>query len=240
MNNTSFNLKEFLTPYKGLLEKSGLPRLKYYEYVIEKLVNLNRPINIVETGTMWENLEQNMGAFTYIFGDLIKNYTGGKLITIDISEKNINSCKEYTKEFSDIIEYINSDSVTYLESLSDEDVQNIDLFYFDSYDLAIPDPVPSQLHHYRELAAVYKRLRHDVYLAVNDNFLPGSWIEWWGFADGGSENVVSKTRYDVGPFRVLGKGTLIDCFLLSNGWRRNDELLNLGHHYSYILGYERI
>ena len=41
MNNTSFNLKEFLTPYKGLLEKSGLPRLKYYEYVIEKLVNLN-------------------------------------------------------------------------------------------------------------------------------------------------------------------------------------------------------
>jgi len=240
MNNTSFNLKEFLTPYKGLLEKSGLPRLKYYEYVIEKLVNLNRPINIVETGTMWENLEQNMGAFTYIFGDLIKNYTGGKLITIDISEKNINSCKEYTKEFSDIIEYINSDSVTYLESLSDEDVQNIDLFYFDSYDLAIPDPVPSQLHHYRELAAVYKRLRHDVYLAVDDNFLPGSWIEWWGFADGGSENVVSKTRYDVGPFRVLGKGTLIDCFLLSNGWRRNDELLNLGHHYSYILGYERI
>jgi hypothetical protein len=236
MNNTSFNLKEFLTPYKGLLEKSGLPRLKYYEYVIEKLVNLNRPINIIETGTMWENLEQNMGAFTYIFGDLIKNYTGGKLITIDISEKNINSCKEYTKEFADIIEYVTSDSVTYLESLSDEDVQNIDLFYFDSHDLAIPDPVPSQLHHYRELAAVYKRLKPDVYLAVDDNFLPGNWIEWWTMDTEG--NITNKSIFEVGIYRILGKGTLIDHFLLTNGWQRKDDWLYLGG--SQLLSYERI
>ena len=236
MNNTSFNLKEFLTPYKGLLEKSGLPRLKYYEYVIEKLVNLNRPINIVETGTMWEDLEQNMGAFTYIFGDLIKNYTGGKLITIDISEKNINSCKKYTKEFADIIEYVTSDSVTYLESLSDEDVQNIDLFYFDSHDLAIPDPVPSQLHHYRELAAVYKRLKPDVYLAVDDNFLPGNWIEWWTMDTEG--NITNKSIFEVGIYRILGKGTLIDHFLLTNGWQRKDDWLYLGG--SQLLSYERI
>jgi hypothetical protein len=236
MNNTSFNLKEFLTPYKGLLEKSGLPRLKYYEYVIEKLVNLNRPINIVETGTMWEDLEQNMGAFTYIFGDLIKNYTGGKLITIDISEKNINSCKEYTKEFADIIEYVTSDSVTYLESLSDEDVQNIDLFYFDSHDLAIPDPVPSQLHHFRELAAVYKRLKPDVYLAVDDNFLPGNWIEWWTMDTEG--NITNKSIFEVGIYRILGKGTLIDHFLLTNGWQRKDDWLYLGG--SQLLSYERI
>lgn len=240
MENKQFNLQEFLAPYVQPLENSGLPRLKYYEYIIEKLVALNRPITIVETGTMWSSVEGNMGAFTYIFGDLIKNHTGGKLITVDISEESINNCKETTKEFSDVIEYITSDSVTYLESLSDEEVQQIDFIYFDSFDLSVPDPIPSQLHHYRELAAVYKRLRHDVYLAVDDNFLPGGWIEWWIFADDGSRNVVGKTRYDVGNYRVLGKGTLIDCFLLSSGWRRNDELLNLGHHHSYILGYERI
>ena len=240
MNNKPFNLEEFFAPYKQLLEDTGVARLKYYEYVIEKLVNLNRPITIVETGTMWSSIEGNMGAFTYVFGDLIKNHTGGKLITIDISEEAINNCKETTKELAEVIEYVTSDSITYFESLSDEEVQQIDFLYFDSFDLSVPDPIPSQLHHYRELAAVYKRLRHDVYLAVDDNFLPGGWIEWWGFADDGSKNVVSKTRYDVGPFRVLGKGTLIDCFLLSNGWRRNDELLNLGHHHSYILGYERI
>ena len=181
---------------------------------------------------MWINLEQNMGAFTYIFGDLIKNHTGGKLITIDISEKNINSCKEYTKEFLDVIEYVTSDSVTYLESLSDKNVQNIDFFYFDSYDLAIPDPIPSQLHHYRELAAVYKRLKPDVYLAVDDNFLPGNWVEWWTKDNEG--NIVNKTKYDVGIYRILGKGTLIDHFLLTNGWKRiNDNLP------SCLLGYER-
>ena len=227
-----FNLEEFFIPYREMLETSGVSRLKYYEYIIEKLVSLNRPINIVETGTMWSSLKENMGAFTYVFGDLIKNHTGGKLITIDISEKNINSCKEYTKEFSDVIEYVTSDSITYLESLSDKDVQNIDFFYFDSYDLAIPDPIPSQLHHYRELAAVYKRLKPDVYLAVDDNFLPGNWVEWWTKDNEG--NIVNKTKYDVGIYRILGKGTLIDHFLLTNGWKRiNDNLP------SCLLGYER-
>jgi hypothetical protein len=238
MNNKPFNLEEFFAPYKEFLEKSGPARLNYYKYVIEKLVNLNRPITVVETGTMWSSLEGNMGAFTYVFGDLIKNHTGGKLITIDISEKNINSCKESTKEFSDAIEYVISDSVTYLKSLSDEEVQKIDFIYFDSYDLSVPDPIPSQLHHYRELDAVYNRLSQNVYLAVDDNFLPGGWIEWWTIDNNG--DVIDKTRYDVGPHRVLGKGTLIDCFLLCSGWKRNDELLNLGHHHSYILGYERI
>ena len=71
---------------------------------------------------------------TALFDWAFARHTGGKLITIDISEKNINSCKEYTKEFADVIEYVTSDSVTYLESLSDEGVQNIDLFYFASFD----------------------------------------------------------------------------------------------------------
>ena len=232
MNNKEFNLEEFFIPYREMLETSGVSRLKYYEYIIEKLVSLNRPINIVETGTMWSSLKENMGAFTYVFGDLIKNHTGGKLITIDISEKNINSCKEYTKEFSDVIEYVTSDSVTYLESLSDKNVQNIDFFYFDSYDLAIPDPIPSQLHHYRELAAVYKRLKPDVYLAVDDNFLPRNWVEWWTKDNEG--NIVNKTKYDVGIYRILGKGTLIDHFLLTNGWKRTNDNLPL-----CLLGYER-
>jgi len=236
METKQFNLQEFLAPYTQLLKNSGITRLKYYEYIIEKLVNLNRPITVVETGTMWESLDNNMGAFTYIFGDLIKNHTGGKLITIDISEQNINNCKEFTKEFSKVIEYVVSDSVTYLEGLNDEEVQQVDFFYFDSYDLHVPDPIPSQLHHYRELNAVYKRLRDDVYLAVDDNYLPNSWIRWDTYIDG---VCVDQTKYDVSPFRFLGKGTLIDCFLMDNNWKRNDEMLNLGHDHCYILAYER-
>jgi|688.fasta_scaffold32626_2 hypothetical protein len=229
-----FNFETFITPYKERLEWSGKSRLLYYEYVINKLVDLNRPIFLVETGTMWSKLEDNMGAFTLVFGDLIKNWTGGKLITIDISEENINKCKEVTKNYSDVIEYVISDSVSYLESMTDDDVNKIDFIYFDSYDFYVPDPVPSQLHHFRELMAVYKRLRNDVFIAVDDNFLPNCWVEWHTYHEDGS--VHTRTRYETGP-RMFGKGTLIDCFLIEQGWNRKDDWLHIDTY--HLLGYER-
>lgn len=229
-----FNFDEFIAPYKESLLSSGKSRYHNYEYVIKKLVAKNRPLLIVETGTMWSGLEDNMGAFTLVFADLIKNWTGGRLITIDISERSINNCKETTKRFSEVIEYVTSDSVSYLESMSDEEVAKIDYIYFDSYDLFVPDPVPSQLHHYRELAAVYKRLAKDVIVSVDDNFLPWTWVEWNTYNAAGE--IIDRTRYDVGN-RMLGKGTLIDCFLLNEGWTRLDEFLPLDT--VHLLTYER-
>lgn len=234
MNN--FNFDDFISPYKKSLESSGKSRLFYYEYIINKLVKLNRPILVVETGTMWSSLESNMGAFTLVFSDLIKNWTGGKLITIDISEENISKCKEVTKDYSESIEYVISDSVTYLESLDDETVKKIDLIYLDSYDFYVPDPIPSQLHHFRELNAVYNRLSDDVNIAVDDNFLPNCWVEWHTYNPDGS--VATRTRYGTGP-RMFGKGTLVDCFLLERGWKRKDDWVHIGIDTYHLLGYEK-
>ena len=229
-----FNFDEFIQPYKEKLEWSGKSRLFYYEYVIKKLVDLNRPILIVETGTMWSKLEDNMGAFTLVFGDLIKNWTGGKLITIDISEDNINKCKETTRDFAEVIDYVVSDSVSFLESLSDDIVQQMDFLYLDSYDFSVPDPIPSQLHHFRELNSVYKRLSKDVSIAVDDNFLPNCWVEWHTYNTDGS--VATRTRYETGS-RIFGKGTLVDYFLLAEGWKRKDDWLHTDTY--HLLGYER-
>jgi len=232
-----FNVDNFLSPYIDALTKTGVSRLNYYRNIIEKLVNLNKPITVVETGTMWEPLERNQGAFTLIFADLIKNYTGGKIITIDISEEHMNNCKESTKQFSDVIEYIVSDSVTYLESLNDEEVKQIDFIYFDSYDLNIKDAVPSQLHHYRELAAVYKRLNENVYIAVDDNYSPNTWVEWLSVMNG---EIILKENIDINTFspsRPLGKGTLIDYFLLNNDWIQENYISNLPG--AQIIGYKR-
>jgi hypothetical protein len=229
-----FNFEEFIAPYKEALLNSGKSRYYNYEYVIKKLVAKNKPLRIVETGTMWSGLEDNMGAFTLVFADLIKNWTGGRIATVDISEKSINNCIETTKEFADVIDYVLSDSVSYLESLSDSEVSEIDYIYFDSYDLFVPDPIPSQLHHYRELAAVYKRLSKEVILSVDDNFLPYTWVEWNTYNENGE--IIDRTRYDVGS-RMLGKGTLIDCFLLQEGWKRFDEYLPLDT--VHLLTYER-
>ena len=124
MENKKINVDKFIQKHKELLDLSGRGRTKHFRMIIEKLVALNKPLTIVETGTLWAPLDKPMGAFTYIFGDLIKNHTGGKLITIDINPKHIENAKHTTKEFKDVIEYITSDSVKYLESMSDEEVES--------------------------------------------------------------------------------------------------------------------
>jgi len=234
---TNFNTDHFLSPYMDMLNQTGVSRLNYYKHIIEKLVELNHPITVVETGTMWEPLERNQGAFTLIFADLIKNHIGGKIITIDINEEHMDNCKTNTKQFSDVIEYVVSDSVTYLESLSDDEVKQIDFFYFDSYDLHLKDSVPSQLHHYRELASVYKRLKDNVYLAVDDNFSPDTWVNWQTVINGEIAFEECVQISTISPYRPLGKGTLVDHFLTTNGWNRvNYEHGSPG---GQLIGYEK-
>ena len=53
--------------------------------------------------------------------------------------------------------------------------------------------------------------------------MPTSWIEWHTYDSEG--NISNRTRYDVGN-RILGKGTLIDLFLLQEGWKRYGEYMN--------------
>lgn len=190
-------------------------RYKYYKYIIPKLFSKNKPIYIIETGSMF-TLEQ--GSFTYVMAKFIKEYTGGKLITVDISKEHIDKCKELTKEYSDVIEYVLSDSVEYLKSLSDEDISKIDLFYFDSFDLVLPNPKPSQEHHLKELLSVYDRLTDDVILSVDDNYLPGTYITWiWYDVDKPDEIVLTGDK-------IIGKGTLINDFLLNKNWKRQKKI----------------
>ena len=128
----------------------------------------------------------------------------------------------------------NHDSISYLEALSDGVVEQIDLLYLDSYDFSVPDPMPSQLHHFRELNAVYKRLSKNVSIAVDDNFLPNCWVEWHTYNSDGS--VATRTRYETGS-RIFGKGTLVDYFLLNECWKRKDDWLHIDTY--HLLGYER-
>jgi len=235
-NMETFEFKTFFEPYRDLIWKTGKSRYFFYEYIIKKLVSYDRPIFIVETGTMYSDLENNTGAFTLIFADLIKNWTGGKLITIDISEKHIEACKKITEKFSDVIQYVVSDSVAFLREMNDNEVNQIDLLYLDSWDFYAPDPVPSQLHHFLELNSVYDRLPSHVCIAVDDNLLPNHWLEWITYASDGS--IINKERYEAGPHRIFGKGTLVDCYLMMNGWKRKDDFLNCDSY--HLLSYQKI
>ena len=91
-----FDFEAFFGKYRDLITKSGYSRVQIYEYIIPKLVAKNKPVFILETGTMWEPLERNAGAFTLVMADLIKNVTGGKIYSIDISPNSIEKSKKNT------------------------------------------------------------------------------------------------------------------------------------------------
>lgn len=226
----NFNYEKFFSKYKEIIEKSGLSRLNFYNYIIPKLVSKNKPLYIIETGTMWTPVESNMGAFTYIMADLIKNYTGGRIYTIDISDVQINACKAITHEYSDVIEYVVSDSVSYLKSLEANFVKSLDLIYLDSYDLNIFDPHNCMQHHLNELTALYDNLDKKCGIAIDDNYLPGTWIMWnWYNSDG---SIRESKRFETED-KIVGKGTYCHNFLTERGWKRLTELDVVGHNLFY-------
>lgn len=207
----------FFTPYKSIIEGTN-NKYNFYKYIIPYLVQKNKPIFLLETGTMHSNYQ---GAFTYIMADLIKNYTGGKIYTIDISEEHMNLCKKFTEKFSDVIEYVLSDSLLYLNNLLLKDVQKFDLIYLDSYDLYVPDPIPSEKHHFKELLSIYTKLSNDCIVAIDDNYLPYTEIYWNWFNNDGS---INRTETFYTNNTIIGKGRLCNEFLQNQGWKLIEEI----------------
>ncbi len=215
-------IEKFLKKHKNIIDKDGGNRLEFCRFIFNRLANLGRPVTVLETGTMWVSPSENgMGAFTYMMADFIKTITKGRLITVDISQEALNTCIESTKEFADIISYCCSDSVQYLKDLKDIDIAAIDLFYLDSFDLVLTKPRPAQEHHLKEVEAIIERVSPNVVIAVDDNFLPGTWVDWLNLDKAG--NVIKKERVQSGS-SILGKATLINDFLLKKGWRREETL----------------
>ena len=210
-------LEKFIEKHRALMELAGPDRVAFSSYVFEKLLALGRPVTILETGTMWKAKEENeMGAFTYIMADFIKTFTKGRLITVDISLEAIQTCMRTTKEFENIITYVCSDSVKYLQNLSNLDVSKIDLFYLDSYDLDLTNPIPSQTHHLKELEAVLGRVSPTAIISVDDNYMPKTWVDWILLNPDGSRGKVERIHT---KDKILGKGTFIHERLLKEGWK---------------------
>lgn len=131
--------------------------------------NTDNPI-IFETGTL--RLENDFGAgySTYIFGECVSKF-GGNVITVDISNNNINTCMNITKKFSDRITYIVDDSLNTLKNYTGY----IDLLYLDSYDCPIEgDATESQLHNLAEFKLGEKFLHKTSVILIDDiNFENG-------------------------------------------------------------------
>ena len=198
----------------------GESRLKFVNKVYHYFNSLNRPINILETGCGHHECSEKFAPMTYLFADILNTLKGGSLLTVDLNEDHLNKCKEITKDFSDIIDYRLGDSVEVLRNLNEDFIKSLDLIILDSYDLYLFDPNPSAIHHLQELLALYNRLNKNCLIAIDDNYLPGTWIQWnWG--NGKSEIFETKEK-------LIGKGMFCHDFLIKNDWIRDDSILYAG------------
>ena len=231
LTKSHFNFESFFSKYKTHIDKKSVCRSKFYEYVIPKLIELGRPIYVLETGTMSTSLEDNSGAFTLIMADLIKNYTGGKIYTVDLSKENIQKCKNLTKEFEEVIEYVSADSIKFIKSLDKDTVKKFDLVYLDSYDLWLPDPHNSAQHHLNELLSLFDNINDKCFVGIDDNYLPGSWV-LWNHLDGNG-NVIKKEKIVIED-NVVGKGQYCESFLIKNGWIRNESINLVGKNNVFL------
>lgn len=156
---------------------------------------------IVETGTTRMENDWGAGMSTVIFAAWCKKF-GGKVITVDLSPQNIETCKSITKDYSDVIEYVVSDSLFYFT----QQKSSIDLLYLDSYDYPYGELLelyggkediheaakklrsmttdeiiekhfniinPSQEHQLKELKLALPFLHEKSVILLDDNELPG-------------------------------------------------------------------
>ena len=132
---------------------------------------------IVETGCVREKDDYSAGYSTVLFGELLSR-RGGRLYTVDISERNMAICKKITRRFASSITYTVGDSVTFLKTWSSApDRKPIDLLYLDSFDYPVystPDEqAASQKHCLLELEAALPALSPNAIVLIDDGDLPG-------------------------------------------------------------------
>jgi hydroxymethylpyrimidine pyrophosphatase-like HAD family hydrolase len=124
---------------------------------------------IVETGTargkikffFFKKYNWKDGMSTTMFGAYVYN-NSGHLYTCDISKKNIENSRSFTKKYSQYISYVIDDSINFLSNFD----KKIDLLYLDSLDGH--DPVSASNHQLHEIKAATKNMHKDTLILLDD------------------------------------------------------------------------
>lgn len=128
------------------------------------LKNKNKDFYIIETGTVRNPNNWKDGNSGFLFAEMVKLH-GGFVSSVDINQSAVDTANtfidsKYYKSFC-------SDSVAWLSSL--ENLNAIDLFYLDSWDVKWHDDVASAEHHLKEFKAIENFLKSGAIVAIDDN-----------------------------------------------------------------------
>lgn len=152
---------EWLEKYKTLMSL----RYPTFKMAFDILLDMSEH-RIVETGCVRLKDDWGAGYSTVLFGEFCKLH-GGKLVTIDNTERHMNVCKDLTKEYAENIEYWLGDSLQEFSKIQHQ----IDLLYLDSFDLnLVGDRLPSQEHNLKEFKVAEPYLHKKSIVLIDDCF----------------------------------------------------------------------
>ena len=161
-------------------------RRSTFKACLELLEQRNAKI-LVETGTSRYGNRNcaGDGCSTILFADWATDHNA-LLFSVDIDPNAIAASQEAASPYYPNVQFATQDSVSFLEHFS----QQIDFLYLDSYDFDFNNPMPSQLHHLKEIKAAYPYLHKNTVIMIDDCDLPHG-----------------------------GKGKLVIEFLIAKGWK---------------------
>jgi hypothetical protein len=174
-------------------------RTEGFRKVFEYLDRFDRPVVIVETGCV--RLQDNWagdGQSTILFDRYAEFQPGSAVFSVDRDPEAVALCRSLVGER---VQIHAGDSLPYLKSLADRPpggLEFLDLLYLDSFDVDFDNPLPSAIHHLKELLAIAPLVSFETLVVVDDS--PCCFI---GIPDG--DNPVQPIR----PPRIEGKGRLI-------------------------------
>lgn len=169
-------INTFRTQYKPLLDqgvsgaKRGLVEGIYqrgtgFDMMFSTLLSRNQSsYEIVETGTLRRPDQWKDGQSARLFTEFVDAY-GGRVRSVDIDPE---ACKiSIANVVSDNFHVYCKDSVEWLGQLGD--LESVDLFYLDSWDVKWQNDRPSAAHHLAEFKAIEHKLKPGCIVAIDDN-----------------------------------------------------------------------
>jgi hypothetical protein len=149
---------------RGLIE--GLyQRAEGFNLVFAYLESLDQSqYHIVETGTLRNPGNWKDGQSARLFTEFV-DYHGGSVRSVDIDPEAVSTAR--TAISSDSFESTCMDSVLYLSTQLD--LNTVDLFYLDSYDVKWNDDHASADHHLKEFQIIEPHLKSGSLVVIDDN-----------------------------------------------------------------------
>jgi len=149
---------------RGLIE--GLyQRAEGFNLVFAYLESLNQvEYHIIETGTMRNPGNWKDGQSARLFTEFVDHH-GGSVRSVDIDLEAVTAARAAIT--SDRFESTCLDSVLYLATQLDLD--RVDLFYLDSYDVKWADDHASAAHHLQEFQIIEPHLKPGAMVVIDDN-----------------------------------------------------------------------